>query len=184
MRLVIVALLLGAILFVGSFGLRLWYPLPYRDIIIRASAEHGIDPHLLAAIIREESRFRPRAVSPRGASGLMQLMPSTAEWVAEQAGHEEFELSGLFDPDVNIFLGSWYFSYLLDHFDGDVPLAVAAYNGGLYRVKNWIESGVWTGTVADMHNIPTTETRNFLARVLRSYRVYRWLYRVSARETE
>lgn len=158
---------------------RVLYPLPYRDIIVGSAAVHDLDPFLVTAVIREESRFREDAVSPKGARGLMQLMPVTGQWVAERMGMEEFGEEDLHDPQINILMGCWYLSHLLESFDGSVPLAVAAYNRGATRVRTWLAEGIWSGCPSELDDVPTEETRVYLQRVLRSRTVYRWLYHSS-----
>lgn len=98
---------------------------PYADIITRKCEKYDVDPTLVKSIIRAESGFNPRAVSPKGAKGLMQLMPSTADYMG---------VADIFDPEDNIEGGVKYFRYLLDNFGGDVELSVAAYNCGEGRV--------------------------------------------------
>ncbi len=158
------------------FGARQVYPLRHREIIVSEAEAYDLDPLFVAAIIREESRFRTHAVSSQGAIGLMQLLPSTAKWVADSRGDDPLLDDQLLDPAVNVRLGCWYFAYLLDAFDGETALALAAYNSGIGRVKSWIQAGIWEGRLADLDAIPTQETREFVARVLNSYHVYQWLY--------
>ncbi len=169
----LIALGLATVGLMALFLVRqLVYPMPYREVIVECAARHDVDPDLVAAVIREESRFRPRAVSPRGARGLMQLMPPTAEWVAHEHGYPDEKDLDLFDPEVNVDLGTGYLAHLLKHFDGSIPLAVAAYNRGMTRVTSWVEDGVWCGSSHKVHRIPTEETRVYVRRVLRSYAVY------------
>jgi len=175
----LIALGLATVGLVGLLFLRyLVYPMPYREMILQCAARHEVDPDLVTAVIREESRFRSHAVSPRGAQGLMQLMPPTAEWVAGELGYRTGDELDLFDPETNIDLGSGYLAHMLDRFDGSFPLAIAAYNRGMTRVKSWVEQGLWSGCASDLHRIPTEETRIFVRRVLRSYTAYRALNRV------
>ncbi|MBE3590029.1 MAG: lytic transglycosylase domain-containing protein [Firmicutes bacterium] len=153
------------------------YPFPYRGIIESAAREYGFDPLLLAALIRTESRFRPGAVSPPGARGLMQLMPDTARQLAEEAGYASFDDDMLFDPQTNVRLGTRYLAELRAAFGGNLPAALAAYNGGRRNVSAWLARGVWDGTFEHADRVPFSETRRFLERVRRAYRVYTWLYR-------
>lgn len=101
--------------------LRWWYPVYYRESIVRWSAAHGLDPWLVAAVVRVESNFRPLATSPRGARGLMQLLPETARWVSGRMGEERFFEDLLYDPETNVRLGTWYLADLLREFDGRLP---------------------------------------------------------------
>lgn len=175
-------LLMAGLFLMAFFVARAAFPFPYRDIIYSSAADHDLSPYLVAALIREESRFRGGAISGKGARGLMQLMPSTAEWVADQMGMD-YEGMDIHDPETNVALGTWYFSHLMDRFQS-VPPAVAAYNGGMARVSTWMDQGIWTGSLEDLHRIPAEETRVFVRRVVNSYSVYRWLYGGITRERE
>lgn len=156
---------------VGAF--RVLYPLRYGDLIRQSAARFGVDPALVASVIHAESRFRPRAISPRGARGLMQVMPETGAWLAQRLQLEKFALEKLFDPVTNISLGTFYLSELAHEFGGDRVLVLAAYNGGRQNVKRWL-AGKKTLAIDD---IPFLETRTYVRRVLRAYRWYRLLYR-------
>ncbi len=156
--------------------LRWWYPVYYREPIVRWSAAHGLDPWLVAAVVRVESNFRPLATSPRGARGLMQLLPETARWVSGRMGEERFFEDLLYDPETNVRLGTWYLANLLREFDGRLPVALAAYNAGRGTVQRWLEQSTWDGSEQRLEGVPYGETRRFVARVLRSWRMYRWLY--------
>jgi len=151
------------------------YPLQYREFIGDCAEEHGIDPYLVAAVIRAESRFRPEATSPQGARGLMQLMPDTARWVAGQTGLP-YDDAYLYDPAYNIRLGCWYLALLIREFGGDPVRALAAYNGGMTNVHNWLRDRQWTGERHTLPQIPFAETRHYVANVLRDQRWYRLIY--------
>ena len=178
----LLVLVIAGMFFMALLVSRVAFPFQYRDIIYRSAAEHDLSPYLVAALIREESRFRAGAISGKGARGLMQLMPSTAEWVADQMGMD-YEGVDLHDPETNVALGTWYFSHLMGRFQS-VPPAVAAYNGGMARVSTWMDQGIWTGGLEDVDSIPTEETRVFVRRVINSYRVYSVLYGGITRERE
>ncbi|HPU02189.1 MAG: lytic transglycosylase domain-containing protein [Firmicutes bacterium] len=155
---------------------KLFYPFHYREEILAAAAEQQIDPLLIAAVIQAESGFREDAVSAEGARGLMQLLPSTARWIAERRGESDFHPDKLFDPRYNIAAGSWYLADLLRQFHGSKVIALAAYNGGRGRVQRWLEEEIWDGSEAGLEQIPFSETRAFVRRVLDNYRRYRRLY--------
>ncbi len=106
------------------------YPLVYEDIIIKESADHDLDPFLVAAVIYAESHYNPKAQSPVGARGLMQLMPLTAAGIARKLGDDSFTISKLFDPATNIEYGTFHLQGLMGRYDGAVAPAVVAYNGG------------------------------------------------------
>ncbi|HEU67810.1 MAG TPA: lytic transglycosylase domain-containing protein [Candidatus Acetothermia bacterium] len=151
------------------------YPLAWWDTVLRWAGQYGVDPYLVLAVIREESGFAPTAVSPSDARGLMQLLPSTARWIAEEKLKIPYGEADLYSPDDNIRLGTWYLSYLLDQFEGDLVWAVAAYNGGPGNLRRWTANGV--ASPADLlAALRSTETREYVAKVLNAWLTYRWLY--------
>jgi soluble lytic murein transglycosylase len=155
---------------------KLAYPLPYYEYIADSAARHQVDPFLVAAVIKVESRFDPEALSHRGARGLMQIMPSTGVWAAGMMGMRDFSEDMLFDPMHNIEIGTWYLASLKKEFNGRLPVVIAAYNGGRGKVSSWLGSGIWDGTYEGRRNIPYAETRTFLQKVLDNYEGYRSLY--------
>lgn len=178
-RLILVAVLftvLLAALFQTPQGGRLIYPYRFRQAIEANAAVYGVDPLLVAAVIRVESKFHPDAVSPKGAKGLMQIMPATAEWIAPQAGFTDFQEDMLLDPEINIQLGTWYLANLAKEFDDRTDVVIAAYNGGRGQVNRWLEDGVWSGKYDDRANIPFPETRSFVFKVRTAYGQYQKLY--------
>ncbi|MFW5952386.1 MAG: transglycosylase SLT domain-containing protein, partial [Gemmatimonadota bacterium] len=110
--------------------LRIIYPFPFRDLVIPESQERGVDPHLVAGLIRRESAFNPTVTSGAGAVGLMQIMPQTGRALARAAGLDDYETGLLKQPEVNVHLGTRYFATMLDRFNGDLPLVLSAYNAG------------------------------------------------------
>jgi soluble lytic murein transglycosylase len=152
-------------------------PLRHDDIIRQQAADKNLDPSLIAGVIYVESRFRDQT-SHAGAKGLMQLMPSTADYIAQKSGGTEFVQGDLADPQINIAYGSWYLRYLLDHYHGNTILALAAYNAGEGKVDEWWRNAADRGErfrVAD--HIPFPETRDYVAKVLDARRDYRREYR-------
>lgn len=157
-----------------GFG-RVVYPFPFREFVEEHAERYALDPLLVAAVIREESGFDPAARSGVGARGLMQLMPRTAEWAAPKAGVRDFEVSDLADPETNIRLGCWYLAYLSRQFEGDLPMMLAAYNGGEGNVARWRKA---RGHEADdVLTAAFPETRRYVKRGLTTYRNYQLLYR-------
>ena len=118
----------------------------------QAAAKH-LDPALIAAVIYAETKFEPRT-SPAGAEGLMQIEPATAELLAKLSGGYRFTTSDLATPSVNVAYGSYYLRYLLDHYDGDEMLAVAAYNAGLANVDRWVAQARAEGKQPDGRRDP------------------------------
>lgn len=153
-----------------------FYPEPHKEIVYAQARENGIDPLLVFAIIRAESKYENAAESPVGAKGLMQIMPETAEWIARQRGNNDLDPNQLHDPFVNISMGCWYLANLSKEFNGQVPLVVASYNAGRGRVREWIASGVWDGNPDHIESIPYQETRNYVRSVLANYQAYIFIY--------
>lgn len=167
--------LLAMVVWVSRWPQRLFYPVYYRTEINRAAAAYGVDPYLIMAIIKVESNFRCWAVSRKGARGLMQVMPATADWIAGEGG----PLGGsgaLDDPASNIAIGTWYLAYLLERYKGKNAPAIAAYNAGEARVDQWLADRLWDGRVETAHQIPYGETRGYIRRVTVAHARYRQLY--------
>ncbi len=151
--------------------------LPLQDVAVirqQAAAEH-LDPALIAAVIYAESKFEPRE-SSAGAQGLMQILPTTAYYLAHLSGGTQFTAADLATPQVNVAYGSYYLRYLLNHYEGDEMLAVAAYNGGLANVDRWVAQAQEGGGRLTVAEIPFPETREYVSRVLSAQRAYRETY--------
>jgi len=147
------------------------YPLAYWGDLRRAAQEQRVDPFLVLAVMREESRYNPRVVSLAGAVGLTQLLPSTASAVVGA----EMRPPQLMDPETNIAIGTRYLAGLMRQFNGDTILALAAYNAGPVAARR-IARLPRADFDVFLESIPITETRAYVQRVLQSYRIYRWLY--------
>lgn len=154
---------------------KILYPIPNREYVFRYAADYQLDPYLVAAVIRVESRFFHQAESGSGARGLMQIMPETACWAARKLGIE-FHPEMLFDPQYNIRIGCWYLRELLDYFNGNLGVTLAAYNAGQGNVTKWLDKGNWDGSLENLDKIPFEETRNYVKRVLESYYRYQKVY--------
>jgi soluble lytic murein transglycosylase len=154
---------------------KLALPLSDTAIIRQQAAEKRLDPALIAAVIYAETKFDPRP-SAAGAEGLMQLLPSTAYYLARLSGGRSFTASDLAEPDVNVAYGSYYLRYLLDHYGGNEMLAVAAYNGGETNVDHWVAHAESEGRQLSVQEIPFGETREYVQRVLSAQRDYRTTY--------
>ncbi len=152
------------------------YPMPYTDLIHQYAEQNGLDPYLVAAVIRAESKFNKTATSRRDARGLMQILPSTGAWIATTIGLQDFTADMLYEPKVSIMLGTWYLQALLSQFDDNLPAALAAYNAGRTVVQNWLDEGCWDGSVDSIETIPYGETRDYVTRVLRGHDIYSALY--------
>jgi len=150
-------------------------PLSEAGVIREQAAEKHLDPALIAAVIYAETKFDPRP-SPAGAEGLMQILPATAYFIAHLSGGSRFTASDLATPSINVAYGSYYLRYLLDHYNGDEMLAVAAYNGGLANVDSWVAQANAAGRPLTIAAIPFPETRAYVQRVLEAQREYRSTY--------
>ncbi|GAB6170666.1 lytic transglycosylase domain-containing protein [Paradesulfitobacterium aromaticivorans] len=155
---------------------KMLYPYPYRATVEKFSAQYGVDPLLVAAVIREESRFLPKSESHKGAKGLMQLMPATSRWIAQSLGDKNYSDEGMVVPEKNIQYGTWYLANLQKEFNNDLTLSLAAYNGGSGHVKEWIELKQLDPENIRQEDIPFQETREYVGRVLKSYARYIKLY--------
>ena len=150
-------------------------PLSYRDVIRQQATEKHLDPALIAAVIYAETKFDPRP-SSAGAEGLMQILPQTAEFLARRSGATTFSVSDLATPQVNIAYGSYYLRYLLDRYDGQEVLALAAYNGGETNVDRWLADERRDGRPLTISEIPFPQTQAYVDKVLRAQRQYRQTY--------
>lgn len=170
-----VAVTVGGLGPLGEAVRQITLPLSHEDIIRQQSAEKGLDPALVAAVIYEESKFRDQT-SHAGARGLMQITPATAEFIARDSGGTRFVQEDLATPQVNISYGTYYLRYLLSRYDGDEVLAVAAYNAGETNVNRWIErAGGRDGFTVD-EDIPFPETRHYVEGVIEHRDAYRETY--------
>ena len=119
--------------------IKIGYPKIFESLYLDQTKRYGIDPVLLRSLTRQESAFNLRAVSTSNAMGLMQMIPPTAQEIAKKLGLKISLPDDMFRPEINIPMGSFYVSQMLDQFKGNIPFALAAYNAGPYRLKNWIE---------------------------------------------
>ena len=156
---------------VNEFGL----PLQYQGLIRQQAADKHLDPALIAAVIYAETKFEP-STSSAGAEGLMQILPQTANFLADRSGATSFTTADLGTPRVNIAYGSYYLRYLLDEYHGSRLLAIAAYNGGEANVNKWLARAHAAGTQFRVRDIPFPETRAYVAKVLQAQRDYRRTY--------
>jgi soluble lytic murein transglycosylase len=150
-------------------------PLADASVIREQAAAKHLDPALIAAVIYAETKFEPRT-SSAGAQGLMQIEPETAEFLAKLSGGYRFTTSDLATPSVNVAYGSYYLRYLLDRYEGNEMLAVAAYNAGLANVDRWVAKAHAEGRQLSVGAIPFPETRAYVQRVLAAQRAYRATY--------
>jgi soluble lytic murein transglycosylase len=145
---------------------RFWYPLRYSEIVRGHARHYDLDPALLAAVIYQESKFKVRARSDRGAVGLMQLLPDTAKGIAARTGGSRFQVADLYNPEINVRYGAWYLRHLIEKY-GSERTALAAYNAGQANVDSWQKRGL---------PVQFEETRHFVNRVEKLKGIYRNAY--------
>lgn len=176
--LLVIVLVLLAVLFLKSDWMSRWlYPIHYQNDILISADNYGLEPHLLAAIIRVETNYSTDAVSKKGAIGIMQLMPDTAEWIIKKGGFSNVTNESLSSrADISIEVGSWYLKSLNDQFKGNKYMVIAAYNAGPGKVSRWLDDGTWDGQFETVDQIPYGETRHYVQRVIYYYNKYKTLY--------
>ena len=165
--------------------LELWehlYPAYFEDIIREHALKYQIDPLLALAMIREESRFNTWNESVAGARGLMQIIFSTGEWIAQKLNFEDFNDEMLFSPEVNINLGCWYIGYLKERFLNDPILIISGYNAGPGTTSKWLKQYDRSDLDNFVENIPYYETREHIKKVMKSYQMYKRLAQVLSEE--
>jgi soluble lytic murein transglycosylase len=151
-------------------------PLRHEDIIRQQARDKGLDPSLIAGVIYAESKFRDQT-STAGAKGLMQILPATAHDIARRTGGVRFSDQDLATPQVNIAYGSYYLRYLLERYGENEVLAIAAYNAGQTNVDRWVVAARQGERAFTLKEIPFTETRVYVQRVLSARADYRRTYR-------
>jgi soluble lytic murein transglycosylase len=156
--------------------LQIVFPFPYSEIIVAEAKARGLDPWVVAGLIRRESLFQPRAVSSAGAIGLMQVMPNTGRSLARQAGVGNFSPELLKDPEVNVHLGTLYLRQQMQRYDGRLPRVLSAYNAGPHRVTRWSSFPEFEDDRLFTERIPYRETREYVQAVESHIRIYRALY--------
>ena len=159
------------ILRIGCF----MYPKNYQPAVKKYAALYDIPDSLVFSVIKAESNYKKDAVSKKGARGLMQIMTPTGEWAAEKIGIKEFSEELLFDSDVNIEIGCYYLSYLLDLYNNETKLALAAYNAGPGNLIKWKKHVATSDPLLFLESIPSRETRSFAERIIVNYWIYRTL---------
>jgi soluble lytic murein transglycosylase len=152
---------------------RILFPEAWWDVIKDESAKNGLDPYLVASLIRQESEFNPSVVSYANAYGLMQLLPSVGKAMAHEEGDSHFQTFQLLDPATNIRLGTRYLRHMMEHFGGVTEYALAAYNAGDERVVDWEAAGPYHGIDEFVESIPFTQTREYVQGILRNEETYK-----------
>jgi soluble lytic murein transglycosylase len=152
------------------------YPLNYWPLIQRQAAARKLDPYLIAALIRQESVFDPESLSVANAIGLMQVIPATGRMIARKLKLTEFTPDMLYEPETNLAIGTYYLAQLLKKLDGNLVLALAAYNAGEKAAGGWWRKHPSGDLAQFIENIPYPETRNYIKQVWSNYNNYRLIY--------
>jgi len=155
----------------------LQYPLPHYDIVNKYSQKYNVEVPLIYAIIKAESNFIPDNKSEKGAVGLMQVTPETAQWIAGKMNLNDYNEQNLVNPETNIEFGCWYINWMrtldtLDHGE-DLNVIIAAYNCGNNKVAQWLSDNKYSKDGKKLDYIPYEETRNYVERVNRYYTIYK-----------
>jgi soluble lytic murein transglycosylase len=152
------------------------FPRPFWEELKRDATANRLDPHLVASLIRQESEFNPSAISRANAMGLMQLLPTVGKGMAKEMKIKHFSSDELLVADTNLRLGTRYFRHIVDHYDGQVEYALAAYNAGEDRVNDWRKNGNFADVEEFVESIPFTETREYVQAIMRNAVIYKLLY--------
>lgn len=168
--------LLAKVFNVKTLILRQIYPKEYSEYVEKYAKEYGVDPLLIFSIIKAESNFDKEAKSPSGAKGLMQLMEATATEIANKIDEPLVEQESLLEPEKNIMIGTKYYAELLEMYDGNMLLALTAYNAGIGNVNGWIDSGIIKKDGSDIENIPYKETNMYVRKIINNYKMYQKIY--------
>ena len=165
----IIAAIILAALFIGFISFR--YPIKYIDIIKKNTAQYRIEPALVCAVIHAESKFAEKAISHKGASGLMQVTRNTADWIAGQMDLPDYSYDRILEPSLNISIGCRYLAWLLERYE-NVDAAVAAYNAGNGNVDKWLKNPEYSRDGKRLDTIPFKETNDYVKRVQINKQIY------------
>ena len=155
---------------------QLLFPRPFWGDLTADAQAQGLDPYLVASLIRQESEFNPGAISRANAMGLMQLLPAVGKQEAKRTGIKKFAPVQLLNPSINLKLGTANLKQVLDRFNGTPEYALAAYNAGDVPIRNWMSENNYKDLPEFVESIPYTETREYVQSILRNREMYRQLY--------
>ncbi|MGL5346061.1 MAG: lytic transglycosylase domain-containing protein [Peptostreptococcaceae bacterium] len=170
--LAIIIILFGTFVFGKNNVYKFMYPKKYSEYVIKYAQEYNLDEYLVYSVMKAESKFRPNAISHKGAKGLMQISDITKDWAIEELQLGEIDI---FEPETNIKIGCWYLNKLFKEF-GELDLVIAAYNGGSGNVNKWLGNKVYSKDGEQLHNIPFKETSNYVKKVNKNYTMYKKIY--------
>ena len=145
----------------------------YRELIERYAAEYGLNPAFVSAIIMNESSYNPKAVSSKGAMGLMQFMPNTFDWVKKNCGYKGADFDVVYQPEAAIKMGCYLLKYIIGQLGTDDPILVTcAYHAGWGHISTWVSNYSTDGKTLTVAQIPAADTRTYAGRVINSYAIY------------
>lgn len=174
---VIIAILICCSLLAIKVAIKTYYfPIKHEEYILKYSNENNLDPFLVLAVIKAESKFDSEARSHKDAIGLMQITPDTAKWAAKEMGLGDFKSDYLLNEEYNIRMGCWYLANLREEFQKQ-DLYIAAYNAGRGRVSAWLQDKNYSSDGTNIDYIPYSETKKYVDRVNTYYRIYKFLYK-------
>ena len=172
----ILVLTLAVIVLLLENTSRLMFPVKYKEHVSMYSQKYNVDPYLVLAIIKVESKFDPDAVSSKNARGLMQISIKTGNWGAQTLKLHGYDNDSLFDPETNISIGCWYLDVLAKEFGGNTDLVLAAYNGGSGNVNEWLKNKAYSSSGKSLDKVPFEETDNYIKKVIYYRSMYKKLY--------
>lgn len=177
-KIVVVLIVVLALILAGNYAAKEYlFPLKYDEIVTKYSEEFSVDKYLILSVIKAESNFSNDANSHKKAKGLMQLVDSTAIESAEELGILYFMPDPqLYDAELNIQLGTYYIDKLLEQYNGDIELTLAAYNAGMGNVAKWLNDKTYSSDGKSLDYIPFGETKKYVDKVKTYYNVYKYLY--------
>lgn len=152
------------------------YKIEYIDIINEECQKYNVDKYEILSIIKAESNFKSDAVSSKNAVGLMQITLKTANWCANELGMGEITEDDLLVPEINIKLGVFYYSYLLQRYE-DMDTALAAYNAGMGKVDNWLDDNKYSEDGKTINTTPYPETNRYMTKINNNLKIYKFLYK-------
>ncbi len=168
--------LIVAVIFASFYvGISVLYPLGYKGIVLENAERNNLDAELIFAVIKTESNFTVDAISNKGAKGLMQISDSTGKWGSEVLNISNYNAEMLYDPEINISIGSWYLKLLIDQYK-DVDTALAAYNAGSGNVSRWLSDSSYSIDGVSLNDIPFPETHSYVKKVNNNLNVYSRFY--------
>lgn len=174
----IIFIVLVIVIFVGinlKGFIKIILPITYKNEIELYSSNYDIDPNLVAAVIKVESNYEKYAKSHKDARGLMQILPSTGQWVNSQINLDNYDIDMLYDIETNINIGCWYLNYLFKQFN-NIETVLAAYNAGNGNVSNWLRNKEYSADGQTLDVIPFPETNTYVKKVMFYYYIYEKIY--------